>query len=391
MNSWCEIGLEKDDEIMETGLSGLSLTRKLLAFNTINPPGQERECAEYLGGLLKDAGFGVAYYEFAEGRTSLVARMAGSSDKPPICFTGHVDTVPLGDAEWTRDPFSGEVDGDRLFGRGTSDMKSGVAAMVLAAARLADMPKGTAGVTLVITAGEESACRGALHLAELGDVMGEAGALVVGEPTSNYPLVGHKGAMWLKAWTTGVAAHGSMPEKGVNAIYKAAEAVTRLKEFDFGVPAHPILGSPTLNVGTISGGVNINSVPNQAAIGIDIRLVPGQEVGDVIGKLQSHLGEEVELELQIGACSVATDPEDEWVQQVFDIMHPILRERPEPRGATYFTDASALLEPLGNPPTLILGPGEPDMAHKTDEFCYVYKIEQAVETYTEISVKYCGS
>ena len=373
---------------MPTDLTGLELTRKLLAFNTINPPGNERVCAEYLGGLLADAGFGISYYEFAKDRTSLVAQLAGAGDKPPICFSGHTDTVPFGDAEWARDPFAGEIEGDRLFGRGASDMKGGVAAMVIAALRLARMPERAAGILLVITAGEEMACVGALHLAELDGELAEAGALVVGEPTANYPFVGHKGAMWLHARTTGVAAHGSMPEKGVNAIYKAADAVRRLQAFDFGVPPHPILGSPTLNVGTISGGVNINSVPDRATLSVDIRLIPGQQIADVVESLRRHLGREVELELEIGASSVATDPEHEWVRQVFNIMEPILGERPTPAGATYFTDASALMAPLGNPPTVILGPGEPGLAHKTDEFCYIHKIEQAIEAYTEIVAQY---
>jgi hypothetical protein len=100
---------------------------------------------------------------------------------------------------------------------------------------------------------------------------GQAGALVVAEPTTNRPLCGHKGALWLKATTRGVTAHGSMPDKGVNAIYAAARAVGRLEAFDFNVARHPVMGAPTLNVGTLHGGLNLNSVPDRAEIGIDIR------------------------------------------------------------------------------------------------------------------------
>src|SRR5436190_22129584 len=91
-----------------------ALTRELLAFNTINPPGMERACARRLGALLEGAGFRTAYHEFAEARTSLVAEIGARAAKPPICFTGHIDTVPLGAAHWTRDAFAGETDGDRL-------------------------------------------------------------------------------------------------------------------------------------------------------------------------------------------------------------------------------------------------------------------------------------
>ncbi|HRE15214.1 MAG TPA: hypothetical protein PLD37_13550, partial [Usitatibacteraceae bacterium] len=93
-----------------------ALTRELLAFNTINPPGMERACARHLGAILEAAGFRTAYHEFAEGRTSLVATIGGDPAKAPICFTGHIDTVPLGAKAWTKDAFAGETDGDRLYG-----------------------------------------------------------------------------------------------------------------------------------------------------------------------------------------------------------------------------------------------------------------------------------
>src|SRR3954471_4856586 len=100
---------------MGTRIDPRALTRELLAFNTINPPGQERACAHRLGAILEEVGYAVEYHEFANTRTSLIARIGGSAEKPPICFTGHIDTVPLGAAKWTRDPFAGETDGDRLF------------------------------------------------------------------------------------------------------------------------------------------------------------------------------------------------------------------------------------------------------------------------------------
>src|SRR6186713_259635 len=129
------------------------LTRELLAYNTINPPGMERACARHLGRILEDAGFRVAYHEFAEGRTSLIAQVGGDAERPPICFTGHIDVVPLGAAKWSRDAFAGETDGDRLYGRGSTDMKSGIAAIVAAAIELAPHLRATPGVTLVLTAG----------------------------------------------------------------------------------------------------------------------------------------------------------------------------------------------------------------------------------------------
>jgi len=375
---------------MKPSLNSIALTRKLLAFNTMNPPGQERDCAEYLGKLLEDGGFETDLYEFAEARTNLVARIQGNNDRAPICFTGHIDTIPLGAIRWTKDPLKGEVEGDRIYGRGAADMKGGVAAMVIAGLRVAELSKGRAGLSLVITAGEETGCEGAYFLASHESALGKAGAVVVGEPTSNFPVVGHKGALWIEARATGIAAHGSMPEKGINAIYKAAEAVKKLQDFDFDVAPHPLLGLPTLNVGTITGGININSVPDQALIGIDIRTIPGQSNKKVYEKLTSYLGQELEFSRLVDVRGIASDSENEWIQEVFEVMESFLEERPVARGVTYFTDASVLAPAFGNPPTIILGPGDPVMAHKTDECCEISKIEEAVEAYLEIARKWCG-
>ena len=376
---------------MATEVNALELTRDLLSFNTINPPGQERECAQYLGKMLEDGGFKVAYYDFDESRTSLIARLEGRRDKPPICFSGHLDTVPLGAESWRKDPFSGEVAGNRVYGRGASDMKSGIAAMVGSALRLQKNFQEKAGITLLFTAGEETGSQGASYLAGLNQVLGPCGALVVGEPTSNYPLVGHKGSLWLEAETTGITAHGSMPEQGENAIYKAVETVNKLQEFDFNVRPHPFLGKPTLNVGTITGGLNINSVPDRAVIGVDIRTVPGLPNDAVYKKMKSYLGEDVKIKPIVDMGSVTTDPENEWIQAVFDIMKSFLGKRPEPRGVAYFTDASILTPAFDMPPTVILGPGEPEMAHKTDEFCRVSKIEEATEAYFKIAKSWCNA
>ena len=375
---------------MDTELSPLELTRKLLSFNTVNPPGNEYDCAHFIGDLLVENGFDVHYYEFDQQRTSLVADRRFDNSRDPICFSGHLDTVPLGQIRWQIDPFEGEKDGDRIYGRGASDMKGGLAAMIVCAVNIARSSKGQGGVKLVLTAGEENGCQGAAHLADIGSALGRAGALVVGEPTANYPVIGHKGAFWLEAVTTGITAHGSMPDQGINAIYKAARAIAKLESFDFSIEPHPLLGAPTLNVGTISGGININSVPDRTAFGLDIRLVPGQSIEQVHRQLQDLLGEEVTLHHLTAAPAVASDPDNRWVQEVFSIMQAHLAERPAARGVSYFTDASALTAAFGGPPTIILGPGEPDMAHKTDEYCRLSRIESAARIYEEIARRWCG-
>ncbi len=375
---------------MSGGLTATDLTRELLRFDTINPPGQERACTEYLGKLLEGSDFTVDFHEFDRDRTSLVARLEGRGDRPPLCFSGHIDTVPLGQAPWKMDPFAGDIDDGKLYGRGSSDMKSGVAAFVVAALGFARRAQPAAGLILAITAGEETGCEGAYDLARRDGVLGRAGAFVVAEPTANRPVVGHKGALWLDARTRGVTAHGSMPERGVNAIYKATQAIEALQAFVFDVPPHPQLGAPTLNVGRIAGGLNINSVPDACVVGVDIRTIPSQDHAHVIAALSTHLGEDVELQPLVDVEGIWTAPDDPWVQEVLGVLAPILGERPQPGAVPYFTDGSALAQAYPGAPGLVLGPGEPALAHQTDEFCHVDRIEQAVEAYERIAARWCS-
>jgi len=361
----------------------IALTRELLRFDTVNPPGQERDCAHMAGKLLEEWGFSVQFFEYEEGRTSVIARAGGSDRKAPLCLTGHLDVVPLGTRKWSKDPFAGEADGDRLYGRGSSDMKAGVAAMLMAAKSFSKKLNDTPGLVLVLTAAEENGCIGSRHLAMLPTLMGKAGAIVVGEPTSNYPMIGHKGSIKFHASFRGVSAHGSMPQLGVNAIYKAAKAIQALEEFRFGVEAHPVMGLPTMNVGTVEGGSGVNLVPDLAKIGVDIRTVPGINHDELILKLKNILGE-AELEVFADSNAVWTEPDEAWVQRVFEICKPILKETPAARTAPYMTDAANLRKVYAGAPVLVLGPGEAAMAHQTDEYCNMERIRQSVAIYEEI-------
>lgn len=379
-------------------VSAVELTQTLIGFNTINPPGNESACVTYLAGLLLDAGFSARFFEFAPDRTSLVVRLTNgsTSSRRPICFAGHVDTVPLGHAPWHEDPFGGTIRDGKIYGRGACDMKSGIAAFVTAALNTAkDLKCSRSDLVLVIVAGEETGCLGSAHLAALAEpekseVLGHAGAVIVSEPTGNRPLIGHKGALWLTARFSGTTAHGSMPEQGDNAIYKAAEAIRRLQQFDFEGTTHPCMGSPTLNVGTISGGMNINSVPDAASVGIDIRTVSGQDHKQLLQRLKRFLGPGTELIPEIDVEAVWTDPDDPWIREAFDVVTPILGSRPEIETVSYFTDAAALKRALGGGPTLIFGPGDAFMAHQTDEYCELSRIDQAVEAYSAIIRRWYG-
>ena len=369
----------------------LELTRELVRIRSISPPGDENLVADFVAPLLEEAGFALARHEFGPGRTNLIARLEGRGSKPPLGFTGHFDVVPLGQNPWSCDPFGAELDGERLLGRGSSDMKSGLAAIITASCRLARLgEEERPGLVLVFTAGEENGCQGARFLAGEKGALDKIGALVVAEPTSNQPMLGHKGAMWLRARTRGKTAHGSMPQMGDNAIYKAARAIARLEEYGFSVGDHPQLGAPTLNVGFVRGGVAANVVPDFTEFEVDVRTVPGQDGQRVIEELKAEMGPEVELDPASPMAGVWTDAEEPWVGAVLEILEEVLGERPLPRGISYLTDASALIPAMGRPPTLILGPGEASQAHQTDEFCYIENIRRAAELYFRIGRSWAG-
>jgi succinyl-diaminopimelate desuccinylase len=368
-----------------------ALTRELLAFNTINPPGMERACSRHLGGILENAGFTVEYHEYAEGRTSLIARI-GSGEKPPICFTGHVDTVPLGAAPWKHDAFAGETDGDRVYGRGSTDMKSGIASFIAAAVEMAPHASRSPGLMLVITAGEEIGCEGAKYLADRR-LLQQAGALVIAEPTANYPYIGHKGLAWFEVETHGITAHGSMPEVGDNAIVKMARVIGDLERFRFPVESHAVMGKPTMNVGTIRGGLNTNSVPDEARITIDTRTVPGVDHVHLCESLKALVAPRgATVKKIVDTAALYTEPDNEWVQRVFEACTPFLGERPAPRTITFSTDGADLKRGFGGAiPAVVLGPGEPKLAHQTDEWCSMHRIDQSVDLFRTLMRDWCAA
>ncbi|MCX5515015.1 peptidase M20 [Kaistia algarum] len=357
------------------------LTRDLVRIDTRNPPGHEAAATTLLADTLSDAGFSVRVQSFGEGRTNLVARIG--DEGPATLFTGHVDTVPLGTVDWSVDPFGGEIRDGRIYGRGTTDMKAGVAAMVAAAIAEADRIRERGALVLAFTGGEETGSEGAQYLVAEGK-LGEISAIVVGEPTANRFLAGHKGALWLRCGCRGVTAHGSTPHLGDNAIYKAARSVLRLETFDFGIDDHPIMGKPTLNIGTISGGQNINSVPDRAEFTVDIRSIPGLVHESVRGEVQAKAGAETAIETIIDLPSVWSDPAGAIMAKMAAAVSSATGRPTEAASANYFTDASVFTPALGFPPTLICGPGDPDMAHKTDEYCETVRIAESVAIYRTI-------
>ena len=368
-------------------VDAIALAQELIRFETVNPPGAEEACAEHLAKVLEPHRFSVERYELQPCRVSLVVSLPGKeSSLAPLVFTGHLDTVPLGQQPWSVPPFAGQIRDRKLYGRGSSDMKAGVAAFVSAAVEVASAGALQRGLTLVISAGEETGSEGARHLAEL-DVLGAASALVVAEPTSNHLAVAHKGALHLRAKVSGRTAHGSMPHLGENAISKALSAIARLEADSFKIAPHPLLGGPTMAVTSIGAGENVNSIPDTCTFTLDVRTIPGMEHSDVLAELRDVLGPSVHLDLPLADMPpVGTDPEDPFVRCILACLG---EGAAAPIGLPYFTDASVLQTAYNGCPTVILGPGEPGQAHQTDEFCFIERINMAALIYQSTIERWC--
>jgi len=359
----------------------VELTRKLVGFDTINPPGNEVEICTFLDRLFQLAGFETEVTGFGETRRNLVARVGGGGNSLPLAFTGHMDTVPLGQETWAHDPFDAVVRDGRMYGRGTCDMKGGIAAAICAAVELAPELRHGPGLEFIITGGEETGAEGARALADHQRPGRKIGALIVAEPTDLIPLSGHKGAFWLKGVCKGRTAHGSMPETGDSAILKAAEAVQKLAAFTFRGRGHDHLGHATLNVGTIKGGLNTNSVADHAEFTIDIRTLPEQDHDDLLKQLAAYLGADVALSPMVDLDGVWTGRDDPWFSRVVEVVGTVTGHTHGIATAPYFTDASVLTPHFEGVPTVILGPGSAQVAHTVDEFCPVSQLRQAVEIY----------
>lgn len=366
----------------------ISLCRELISHNTVNPPGDEAAVANILGSLLAAHGFEISYHEYGTNRLHLVAEKGLSETIAPLVLSGHLDTVPLGDSPWTVDPFSGTCREGKIFGRGSSDMKCGVAAMTIAAieAFAEGSPKG--GIRLIFSAAEELGCQGVQQLIHTHKGLGKARAIIVGEPTANIPAIGHKGALYLNAVTKGKTAHSSMPELGDNAIYKAAKGISKIEAFRFQATKDPLLGLPTINVGKMEGGLNLNSVPDHASFTMDIRSTTMVRHQSILERLIQELGPDIALETLVDLNPVSNSKDDPFVQLVCEACQIDPKDEAWKKSLPYLTDGSVLQAYYGGVPTIILGPGQPEMAHQTDEYCYIENIIQSVSIYKNIILKH---
>lgn len=377
----------------------VAFLQELIQINSINPPGIEKPVAEAIERRLQAAGIPVELDEVAANRTNLFASLPAdtahtNTDGRVLIYSGHFDTVPVGSVEWTHDPLGADIVENKMYGRGTSDMKGGVAAMIMAMKCLhqADVPlRGT--LRFVGTVGEEVDCFGAKQVTAKGQI-NDATAMVISEPSANELFCAHKGALWLDIRIFGKTAHGSMPEQGVNAIRVMNQFINELSTFSFDYEPHPLLGEPTMNIGTIQGGVKTNVVPDACTMTLDIRTVPGQAHDVIIKELQALLKQvcttaqaTYELVVANDMPAVTTPEDDAFTQLAVKTGEQHLTQQLTPKGVRYFTDGSVYAPHL-QIPVLIYGPGEPTMAHQPDEWIEIDKYLESIRYYIALAIEY---
>ncbi|MFN3649716.1 MAG: M20 family metallopeptidase [Armatimonadota bacterium] len=371
----------------------VELTRELVRCDTTNPPGNEAPIIALLDARLRAAGFEtvVVPYPVGPNRTQLVARLRGSGERPGLLFSGHVDVVPPGNVPWTVEPFGGEIRDGRLYGRGSCDMKGGVAALVVAAAALARSGQALRGdLVVAVTADEERNCLGADALIEgETELLSGLGAALVAEPTSLSLFIAEKGALWVEVTLLGKTAHGSMPHLGANAIAGMADFLTRWeREFRTDEPSHPLLGTPTLTVGVIQGGVKANVVPDRCTAELDMRTVPPQSHPEIFGRVRGVLdqvcaarpGLRYEARMLSDRPPVSCPADSELARALASAVTEVAGIDPSPKGVPYCTEACVWVPHLGVA-AVICGPGDPGMAHQPDEHVSTEELENAARVY----------
>lgn len=355
----------------------VALASELIRIDTSQ--GREDDLLEFIAPLLLRAGFDVAFHPWRERRSNLVARFQGGGD---LVFSAHADTVPFDESAWSFNPLSGDVDHGLVFGRGASDMKSGLAAMLTAG--ISRARSHTRGFTLVVTSAEEVGCLGARSVASTTLLPADP-ILIVGEPTGNKILYGHKGATWLQVLAKGRAAHASRPDLGVNAVELLAKVVADL-EHAVDRPEHPGLGRETTSVGVFAGGIQANLVPDHATMTLDLRTVAESSSASFIRQLSARLDRaglvEWRIDTTLDLAPVWSREESGLANALRELIQVAMDGEASAIGAPYFTDAAVL---AGDPPrAFILGPGDPSQPHTVDEHCPTRSIVDAVHIYERI-------
>lgn len=368
------------------------LLQELIRIPSVNPDGApdqgatgEGAMAKAVGAFLETCGATVSYEEVLPDRPNVIGRFPASKEKPGLLFAPHTDTVSV--RGMSIDPFAAEIREGRIYGRGASDTKGTMAAMLWAFYELRDqIPNLEVPVAFVGLMGEEAGQPGSKHFAKAH--AHEFDFAVVGEPTSLETVYAHKGCVWLELTTQGRSCHGSTPHLGENAILKLAPVLEdlystlekRLESF-----SDPDLGMPTVSLGQIEGGSSPNIVPSSCRATLDFRETPelhshGGGLALVTDYLREHdLVDTISIRIIGDSVPLRTDPGEDGIQRLQSIGSELTT-------APWFCDAGRLSEE--GLASVACGPGQIAQAHTKDEFLAIIDLEAGVEFYKKFLLTY---
>ncbi len=381
-------------------MSAAALLKNLIAIPSVNPMGQDPDgpqfleagMTDYLENWFSSLGVESRRLELQPQRSNIVARYVGNPDQPVVLLDAHQDTVPVDGM--TIDPFDPAERDGRIYGRGSCDVKGGMASMLTAFARVVqEQPPAAGDVIMSCSCDEEHQMSGIQDLAARWSSGGSTDdwltrcpdQAIIAEPTSLDIVVAHRGVTRWKLRASGRAAHSSRPADGINAIYRMAEVVGHLKDYaadlENNSDAHPLCGPPTLSVGRIDGGISVNVVPPESSIEIDRRVIPGEDQTQVIPLVESYLRERLDFDIEmlppwcvVGALS--DELSGQLAEQLMTQVQVVVGPR-QTLGVPYGTNAAATA--AAGVPTVVFGPGSIDQAHTKDEWIEAAQLDQAAE------------
>ena len=370
--------------------------RTLVRTRSENPPGNEYDVAQHVAGSCRILGLDVSVHESEPNRPSVVARWSGGAG-PTVAYCSHYDVVPAGDRSlWSVDPFGAEISNGRLHGRGSSDAKGPMAAALEAVEVLKLAGFEPAGcLELDLVADEETmGFKGTGFLVEQRIISPDVA--IVGEPTSLRVVRAQRGACWYRITTHGVAAHGSAPERGVSAIRHMAELVLRLEET---LPdlSHPVLGGPTLSVGTIRGGEKVNMIPASCVVEVDRRTVPGETEASVAESVERAIALarkrfpdlKATAEVVFKSLPFEVPVEANVVQALAGSVAEATGKAAELIGFRGASDARFLFEAGAD--VVLCGPGDIALAHTARESIDIDELERGAIVYALAFARLLGS
>ena len=360
------------------------LLQRLIQIKSVNPPGNEKEIANFIKGFLLKNDIPSKLIPLEEGRSSVVAKIEGKEERN-ITLCGHLDTVRVIEEDWTKPPLQGIIEEGKMYGRGTSDMKGGVAAIIytlILLKRRGITPQKK--VQLALTADEEWGYRGAKTLVDQG-FFDQTDFLIITEPTNLQVAVGEKGEIWIKAKFYGKSAHGSTPELGVNTVVPGSKFVLEVsEEYKKLFNPDPLWGNNSINIGQFHGGVQVNVVPNYSEVQLDFRVISEEDKKralELVRKKGRDIAEEFGVQFKEEIFNyhppIFTSLDNLYIQKFMQVAGV-----KEATIVKYCTDGGTII-PEKKIPFIVFGPGDIAQAHQNDEYIELESLYQSVDTFLE--------